>query len=152
IGTNAHVVGRDRLRVTLSDSTTLPARLLARDTGLDLAALAVNAAGLPTVELSDSKGLRPGQWILALGHPWGVTGAATAGVVIGVGSEWPQAPVSGRDWIAVSLPLRPGNSGGPLFDVEGRLVGINTIMTGLDVGMAVPVHVVKAFLHQALGS
>jgi serine protease Do len=61
-------------------------------------------------------------------------------------------PWSGHEWISVGLHLRPGHSGGPLVDVQGRLVGINTMMTGLEVGMAVPVHVVKAFLKQALAS
>jgi S1-C subfamily serine protease len=58
----------------------------------------------------------------------------------------------GREWIAVSLHLRPGHSGGPLVDVQGRLVGINTMMAGPEVGLAVPVHVVKTFLRRALGS
>jgi S1-C subfamily serine protease len=89
---------------------------------------------------------------MALGHPWGVSGAATAGVVIGVGNDLPEMPWSDREWIAVGLHLRPGHSGGPLVDAQGRLVGINTMMTGLEVGMAVPVHVVKAFLKQALTS
>ncbi len=89
---------------------------------------------------------------MALGHPWGVANAATAGVVIGIGTDFPEMRRSGREWIAVSLTLRPGHSGGPLVDVQGRLVGINTIMTGPEVGMAVPVHVAKFFLKQRLGS
>ena len=89
---------------------------------------------------------------MAVGHPWGVVGAATAGVVIGVGQHWPEGTGSEREWIGVNLNLRPGNSGGPLIDSQGRLVGINTVMTGPEVGLAVPVHVVKAFLVEALGS
>ena len=150
--TNAHVVRGPAIEVALSDGRTLPARLLARDTNLDLAALYVEASGLPAVSFGESQLLRPGQMVLALGHPWGVHGAVTAGVVIGVGPQWPYMPHSGREWIGVSLPLRPGNSGGPLIDVAGRVIGINTMITGPHVGMAVPVHVVKAFLHQKLGS
>jgi S1-C subfamily serine protease len=60
-------------------------------------------------------------------------------------------PRSDREWIAVSLHLRPGYSGGPLVDAQSRLVGINTIMAGPDVGLAVPVHIVKAFLREAVG-
>lgn len=150
--TNAHVVGRRPLRVTLADGRTLAARVLSQDRDLDLAALVVDATGLPTIELGDSRGLRPGQWVLAVGHPWGVIGAATAGVVIGVESEPRQVSSTIREWIAVSLHLRPGYSGGPLVDSRGRLVGINAMMTGPDVGMAVPVHVAKVFLHQMLGS
>jgi S1-C subfamily serine protease len=151
IVTNAHVVGRRSLRVTLPDGRTLPVRLLARDASRDLAALAVDATGLPTSELGQSKQLQPGQWVLALGHPWGVAGAVTAGVVIGVGPP-PEMPLPQRELIQVGLCLRPGHSGGPLVDVHGRLVGINTMMAGPEVGLAVPVHVVKTFLRQALGS
>jgi S1-C subfamily serine protease len=80
-----------------------------------------------------------------------VTGAATAGVVIGVGLP-PEMPSFRRELIQVSLHLRPGHSGGLLMDGYGRLVGINTMMAGPDVGLAVPVHVVKRFLRQTLGS
>ena len=151
IVTNAHVVGRHSLRVTLPEGRTLPARLLAHDPALDVAALKVDAAGLPTIALGQSKQLQPGQWVLALGHPWGVTGAVTAGVVIGVGPS-PEMRLPQRELIQVSLHLRPGHSGGPLVDVHGRLIGINTMMAGPDVGLAVPVHAVKAFLRQALTS
>ncbi len=148
--TNAHVVRRRSLNVILPDGRVLPARLLAHDRSLDLAALGVEASGLPTIELGDSRRLQAGDWVLAAGHPWGVRGAVTAGVVAGLGHRLPEMPLSEREWIAVSLHLRPGYSGGPLVDAAGRLVGINTIMAGPDVGLAVPVHVVKTFLHQAL--
>jgi S1-C subfamily serine protease len=77
-------------------------------------------------------------------------GAVTGGVVIGMGGQLPELPQTGRDWLAVNLHMRPGHSGGPLVDVRGRLVGVNTMITGPDVGFAVPVHVVKAFLKEAL--
>ena len=150
IVTNAHVASGGSLRVTLPDGATLPARLLAHDEERDLAALMVDATGLPTIEIGSSRDLQPGQWVLAMGHPWGVKGAATAGVVIGVGSELPDMPRSAKEWIAVSLRLRPGHSGGPLIDANHRLVGINTLMPGPEVGMAVPVHVVKAFLSETI--
>ena len=151
--TNAHLVGHrgySPLRVTLPDGRTLPTRLLAHGDSRDLAPLSVDATGLPTIELGDSKQLRSGQWVMALGHSWGVAGAVTGGVVVGVGSELPEMPLPGREWIAVSLHLRPGHSGGPMVDANGRLVGINTMMAGPEVGLAVPVHVVKTFLRQAL--
>ena len=150
--TNAHVVGRGPLRITLPDGSNVPARLLALDKGHDLAALAIDATGLTPITMGGSKRLRAGEWVLALGHPWGVTGAATAGVVIGTGSEWPESPVTEREWIAVAMALRPGNSGGPLVNVDGQMVGVNTMMTGPGVGMAVPVHVVKQFLRRELAS
>ena len=84
---------------------------------------------------------------MAAGHPWGVEGAVATGVVIGAGDEPDR-----RELLAVSLSLRPGNSGGPLTDAQGRLVGINAMVTGPEVGLAVPVHVVKRFLKRALGT
>ena len=149
---NAHVAEQGPVEITLADGRTLPARLLARDNKLDLAALAVNASELPTIALGESRRLRPGQLVLALGHPWGTVGSATAGVVIGTGAQWPDIPPSKREWIVAGLGLRPGNSGGPLLNAHGQLVGINTMITGPEVGAAVPVHVVKAFLHEGLGS
>ena len=153
IVTNAHVIaGRHVLNVHLRDGREFPARVLAQDTDHDIAALAIDASGLPTIALGDSKRLRSGEWVVAVGHPWGVTGAVTAGIVVGMGSEWPEMPPSGQDWIVVSLRVRPGNSGGPLVDVKGRLIGLNTMMTGPNVGVAVPVHVIKGFLRDALGT
>jgi serine protease Do len=152
IVTNAHVIaGHHALKVTLPDGRTLPARVLAAASNRDLAALSVEANNLPTIALGESKQLQPGQWVLALGHPWGVLGAVTAGIVINTGTP-PEMPADRGEFIQVGLHLRPGHSGGPLVDVQGRLVGINTMITGPEVGLAVPVHAVKQFLRQALGS
>lgn len=157
IVTNAHVVltrqGQvaDSLSVTLQDGREFPARLLAHDTLYDLAALRVQATGLPTVALSDSRRLRAGDLVLALGYPFGVKGGATSGVVIGTGAHLPELGDARREWIAAGLHLRPGHSGGPMLDSEGRLVGINTLMTGPEVGAAVPVHIAVDFLKRALG-
>jgi S1-C subfamily serine protease len=153
IVTNAHVAAarRDGLRVTLADGRSLSARLLARDADLDLAALKVDASSLPTIEIGHSKRLNPGQWVMALGHPWGVPGAVSSGVVIGIGPH-PEGIWPGRDLVQVNLPLRPGHSGGPLVDAHGRLIGINTMMNGPEVGLAVPVHEAKRFLREALGT
>ncbi|MCL4875575.1 MAG: trypsin-like peptidase domain-containing protein [Anaerolineae bacterium] len=148
--TNAHVVSRGDINVRMPNGNFQPAQLLAYDPNLDLAALAVEAHDLPTIELGKSKELRPGQFVTAIGHPWGVHGAATSGVVIGTGSDELPEMITGREWVMVSLHLRPGHSGGPLVDAHARLVGINTIMTGPDVGGAVPVDVVKRFLKNAL--
>lgn len=154
IVTNAHVVqGRRDLNALLPDGRSLPAQLLAMDERADLAALAVPARGLPTIQLGDSRALRPGDWVMAVGHPWGVRGAVTSGIVIGVGDDLPEVGqmAPGRDWIALSAHMRPGHSGGPLVDAQGRLVGVNTMITGPDVGFAIPVHAVKAFLKETLG-
>lgn len=159
IVTNAHVVdgimegrtgGREPLSVLLPDGRELPARVVARDPAHDLAALRVEAQGLPTIALGDSQQLQSGQIVLCLGFPWGVTGGATSGVVIGVGASLPEVREPTQEWIAASLHLRPGHSGGPMVDAQGQLVGINTMMNGPDVGVAVPVHVAKAFVQQAM--
>lgn len=155
IVTNHHVIegrrGRrasadDTLRVVLPDGRELPATVLARHPTYDLAALRVQASGLPAVALGDSQRLQAGQLVLALGFPWGVAGGATTGVLIGAGAELPELGGDGREWLAASLHLRPGHSGGPMLDSGGRLIGINTMMNGPDVGVAIPVHVAKAFL------
>jgi serine protease Do len=151
IVTNAHIIGRGRANVTFPDGTTSGTTVLAIDRERDLAALSVDAEGLIPITLGDSKALQPGQFVLAMGHPWGVKGVATAGVVMAAAPEYLRISYA-QDLVAVNVPLRPGNSGGPLVDVEGRLVGINTMMTGEDTGLAIPVHVAKAFLREALGS
>lgn len=151
IVTNAHVVQYGSLEVILPDERKLPAKVLALDPDHDLAALSINAYGLPTVELGNSRGLQPGHLVFALGHPWGVAGAVSAGPVINVGLP-PEIPRIAREFVQAGLQLRPGHSGGPMVDVQGRLVGINTMITGPEVGLAVPVHVVKDFLHRHLGS
>ena len=126
--------------------------MLARDDEHDLAALSIEANDLPIIQPGNSKRLQAGQWVFAVGHPWGIANAATGGVVIGRGSQMPELPVAANDWIVADLHLRPGNSGGPLVDVFGKLVGVNTMMTGPGVGVAVSVDAVKEFLRRALGT
>jgi serine protease Do len=154
--TNAHVVGgshvsgRHAPRVTLWNGRTFTSTLLAYDEKLDLAALSIEATALPTIELGNARSLRPGQWVIALGHPWGVMGAVSAGAVIDVGVPQ-ELPRYAGELIQVGLQLRPGHSGGPLVDSDGRLVGINTMISGPKVGLAIPLYVVKEFLRQRLG-
>ncbi|HSB90051.1 MAG TPA: trypsin-like peptidase domain-containing protein [Anaerolineales bacterium] len=144
--TNAHVVGRGRVHVLLPDGQEAEAETEALDQTLDLAALRVDVQHLHPIARGDARRLRPGEWVYALGHPWGVQGAATGGVVIGMGSDLPEVGDRERDWLLVGLHLRPGHSGGPMIDASGCLVGLNTMMTGPDVGAAVPIHVVEAFV------
>jgi len=150
IVTNAHVVGHGAVTVELPDGRTLSAKVLSQDSDRDLAALQVEASELPTIPLGDSRALHAGQWVMAIGHPWGVEGGATAGIVIGIGAAWPETPANGRDWVVASLHMRPGHSGGALVDVRGCLVGINTMINGPDVGVAIPTHVVIDFLKSTL--
>lgn len=152
IVTNAHVIHHGPLQVALSDGRVLTARLLARDDDRDLAALSIEADNLPVIQPGSGRNLHAGQWVCAVGHPWGVANAATGGILIGVGKHVPELPAAKNDWVIADLHLRPGNSGGPLVDVEGRLIGVNTMMTGMGVGVAVSVDAVKDFLRRALGT
>lgn len=148
IVTNAHVVGDARtVEVTLDTGTPLRGSVLAVDHQHDLAAIAVEARDLPTVALGDSRAVRSGQWVVAIGHPFGAIGAATAGAVIGLVRGLPEYG-GDSEWIALALSLRPGHSGGPLLDASGRLIGIATMITGPEVGYAVPVHRVVSFLRR----
>jgi serine protease Do len=151
IVTNAHIINHRPAEVTLPDRRRLAARVVAIDRARDLAALSVAAEGLSPIALGDSQALQPGQFVVAVGHPWGIKGAAAAGIVMGGGAEFLRISFA-RDLVAVNVPLRPGNSGGPLVDCEGRLVGINTMMTGPDTGLAIPVHVAKEFLRESIGA
>ena len=153
IVTNAHVVGpvhTGDVEVAVRGEV-LEARVLARDERLDLAALLVQADGLAPAEMGSSRTLLPGQWVMSLGNPFSARGAAAAGVVASVGRH-PGLTGDDREWVITDLPLRPGYSGGPMFDVAGRLVGINTMVSGPDVGMAVPAGTLKRFLKEAFST
>jgi len=152
--TNAHVIlGRrgqvsNALSITLRNGQEYPARLVAYDLQRDLAALHIDAQNLPAVEVGDSRRLSAGDLVLALGFPWGVKGGATSGVVIGNGDSLPELGDGKREWIAASLHLRPGHSGGPMVNSQGKIIGINTLMNGPEVGVAIPIHVAEEFLKE----
>lgn len=150
IVTNAHVAYTSDLQVVLPNGQTTRGHVIARDDRNDLAVLYVDAHQLPTIELGDSREVETGQWVMALGHPFGMIGAASAGVIIGMGDQWQETLPQNREWLVANLQLRPGHSGGPMVNAYGQLIGINTLMNGVDVGVAIPVHVAKQFLHDVL--
>ena len=145
IVTNAHVARGGHASVELWDGRELPATLLARDARRDLATLKVEASGLPATPFGDSNALRVGELVIAIGNPMGFTGALTTGVVHALGN----LPGFGaQSWVLADVRLAPGNSGGPLADAHGRVIGINTmIVHGL--GAAVPGNAVSAFLRRS---
>lgn len=139
--TNHHVVPRDWAEVVLADGRRLTATVVARDERNDLALLELAADGLPAVAVGDSGRLRVGELVVAVGHPFGVRGAATIGVVSTAMLPRPVSlPV--RELIRADVLLGPGNSGGPLADARGRVVGINAMVVG-GMALAVPDHLVE---------
>lgn len=150
--TNAHVImGRrgtvsNTLSATLYNGQEYPAHLIAYDQQYDLAALRIDAPNLHPIDIGDSQNLKAGDLVLALGFPWGIQVGATSGVVIGSGKQLPELGDNQHEWIAASLHLRPGHSGGPMVNSRGELIGINTLMSGPEVGVAIPAHVAQAFL------
>ncbi len=122
---NAHVVGEARtVSVGLADRRRLEATVVGRDARSDVALLKIDASDLPTVKIGDSDQLRVGQWVLAIGSPFGFESSATVGIVSALGRSLPSD--SYVPFIQTDAAVNPGNSGGPLFDTEGRVVGINS--------------------------
>lgn len=150
--TNAHVAASKNLLVRDHLGDHYPARVLASDQSLDLTALSISAVELPAIELGSSAVMRPGELIFAMGFPWGIDGGLTAGVLIGREAWWPVQRAPRREWLMASVHLRPGHSGGPMVDARGRLIGINAIMRGPDVGAAIPVETAARFLQASLAN
>jgi serine protease Do len=148
--TNEHVIdGADEINVKLSDGRTFLATVKGADQKLDLALLKVEAEGqLPVVELGDSDNLKVGEWVMAIGNPFGLEQTVTAGIVSAKGRVIGAGPYD--DFIQTDASINPGNSGGPLFDASGQVVGINTAIVagGQGIGFAIPINTVKDILGQ----
>jgi serine protease Do len=142
IVTNAHVARGPHARVELWDGRELEAGITSRDPQLDLAALRISANDLPQVSSVDSSKLRPGDLAIAIGNPLGFVGALTTGVIHAVG---PLRGMGSRTWVQANVRLAPGNSGGPLADARGRVIGINTMVAGR-LALAIPSNAVHQFL------
>jgi len=142
--TNAHVVREPRLAIRLVDGRRVEGQVVARDTDADLALLRIAGAGLPIAKLAESGSARVGSLVVAIGHPLGVRGALTAGIIHAIGPIIP----GGRRWIQADLKLAPGNSGGPLADASGHVVGLNAMIVGA-LALAVPVHDMRQFVRAA---
>jgi serine protease Do len=142
IVTNAHVARASQMRVQLWDSREFAAALVSRDTRRDLAELRISAANLPAAAAADSSQVRPGELAIAIGNPLGFVGALTTGVIQAVG---PLRRFGSEPWVQADVRLAPGNSGGPLADARGRVIGINTMVAG-HLALAVPSNAVTNFL------
>ncbi len=151
IVTNNHVVEDAKdITVILGDGRELSATVVGRDPKTDLAVLKVDAkADLPTARLGDSDGLDVGDWVVAIGNPFGLSNTVTAGIVSAKGRAIGAGPYD--DFIQTDAPINPGNSGGPLFDEAGEVVGINTMIFSqgggnIGIGFAIPINLAKRLL------
>jgi serine protease Do len=143
IVTNNHVVdGASRILVSLADRQTLAARVIGADPLTDIAVLKVDAGEpLPFVRFGNSADVQVGDWILACGNPFGLGGTVTAGIVSAEGRDIDEGPFD--RFLQIDAPLNPGNSGGPLFDLQGEVVGMNTAIVApnggsVGIGFAIP--------------
>ncbi len=149
IVTNNHVVkDATSVSVMLDDGTELPAKIIGRDPKTDLAVLRVQAGHtLPFIKLGESNDVRPGQWVVAMGNPFGLGGTVTAGIVSARGRDIGSGPYD--SFIQVDAPINRGNSGGPLFTQDGKVIGVNTAIlspTGgsVGIGFAIPSDTVRS--------
>jgi serine protease Do len=151
--TNNHVIdGADEITVILHDDTSLKATLIGRDERSDIAVLQVHSdKPLPALSFGDSDKERVGDWVLAIGNPFGLGGSVTAGIVSARGRNIEQGPYD--NFIQTDAPINKGNSGGPLFNMDGEVIGINTAIYSpsggsIGIGFAIPANMAKTVVEQ----
>ena len=143
--TNAHVIRHSDIVVESWDGKTMHASIARTDAARDLALLTVRGLDAPPASLGDSDELRPGMPVFAVGHPLGFVGAVSSGIVHVLGAL-PSNHPGGLPWIQSDLRLAPGNSGGPLANYQGQIVGINCMVTSGGLALSVPSRSVQEFL------
>ncbi len=153
--TNNHVVkDADKIRVILHDHTVLPATIVAVDTKTDIAVLRVKPPHpLPALSWGDSEASRVGDWVLAIGNPFGLGGTVTAGIISARGRDLHSGPYD--DFIQTDAPINKGNSGGPLLNMAGQVIGINTAIFSegggsIGIGFAIPSSMAEPVVAQLL--
>ncbi len=149
-----HVVeGADKITVYLADGRSFPATVKGTDPKTDLAVIQVDAKHLPVIKLGDSEKTRVGEWVIAMGSPYGFDYTVTAGIVSAKGRR-----VTGgekyEDFIQTDASINPGNSGGPLLNLDGEVIGINTMIAGIGtgIGFAVPTSLAKTVVDQLVST
>jgi serine protease Do len=156
--TNNHVVGdTDEITVVLTDGRKLDAEIIGADPTTDIAVIKVDAENLPTIELGDSDALEIGEWVIAVGNPFGLSETVTVGVVSAKGRQVRAAEDVYEDFIQTDAAINPGNSGGPLLNLDGQAIGINTMIISesggyMGIGLAIPVNMVKNVKDQLIAS
>ncbi len=153
IVTNNHVVKDAKsVSVTMDDGTQLDAKVIGRDPRTDIAVLKIDAKKpVPYIQLGDSATVKPGQWVVAMGNPFGLGGTVTAGIVSANGRDIGAGPYD--QFIQVDAPINQGNSGGPLFTQDGKVVGMNTAILSpsggsIGIGFAIPSDMIKNVVQQ----
>jgi len=152
--TNAHVIDQaDSVRVTLKDRRELDAKVIGVDEASDIALLKIEATGLPAVTFGDSSKLKVGQWVVAIGAPFGLEHSASQGIVSALSRSLNQANSTYIPFIQTDVAVNPGNSGGPLFDLDGNVVGVNSMIYSRSGGyqgisFSIPVNTVKNVTNQ----
>lgn len=156
--TNNHLVGdADEITVKFADDREFTAEIIGTDPESDVAVIKINADNLPTLELADSDALEVGEWVIAIGNPFGLSHTVTAGIVSAKGRS-NVGLTTYEDYIQTDAAINPGNSGGPLLNIDGKVVGINTaIVTGysnyrgnIGIGFAIPVNMAKTVYGQLI--
>lgn len=150
--TNNHVVGQaDDIQVTLNDKRVFKGTVIGRDSFTDLALVKINANNLPTAQLGNSKGLRPGDWVIAIGNPMGLDHTVTFGIVSAIGRLLRDLN-NNVELIQTDAAINPGNSGGPLLNIHGEVIGLNTAIRGdaQNIGFAIPIDTVKEIASQLI--
>jgi serine protease Do len=146
--TNNHVIeDADQIKVKFKDDREFDAKIVGRDPNTDLALLKIESGeNLPVVKLGDSDALKVGQWVIAIGSPFGLEHTVTAGIVSAKGRVIGSGPYD--DFIQTDASINPGNSGGPLLNLKGEVVGINTaiIASGQGIGFAIPINLARDIL------
>jgi serine protease Do len=150
--TNNHLVGEtEKVSVKLSDGRTMDAKVIGADADSDVAVIKVEADGLPFLELADSTSLEVGEWVIAIGNPFGLSHTVTAGIVSAKGRS-SLGVANYEDFIQTDAAINFGNSGGPLLNLDGKVVGINTAIIGpggnIGIGLAIPINMAKDIYKQ----
>ncbi|MGH7439692.1 MAG: S1C family serine protease [Polyangiaceae bacterium] len=155
--TNNHVVGdADAIMVKLSDDRQFPGKLVGTDKQTDVAVVHIDAKDLKPLPLGDSDQLEVGDWVVAVGNPFGLSHTVSAGIVSAKGrtrEDVPLDPTGYYNFLQTDASINPGNSGGPLLDLRGEVVGINTAIKGggaQGIGFAIPINMVKQLLPMLL--
>jgi serine protease Do len=149
--TNNHVVqGADEIKVKLADGREFKARVIGRDAKTDLALIKISSffKNLPTLPLGDSDKMRVGDWVLAIGNPFGLEETVTQGIISATGRVIGSGPYD--NFLQTDAPINPGNSGGPLINLKGQVIGINSaiIASGQGIGFAIPSNMAKNIIAQ----